>query len=107
MPNSNKTQKSNKSKATKPRIAKPTARRLATSNSRRSMTAQSGSKHDQILGLLRRKQGASLEEMQKTCGWQAHSVRGFLAGTVKKRLGLKLNSERRDGGGRRYTIVVA
>jgi hypothetical protein len=63
------------------------------------------SKHDLILSLLRRKQGASLEEMQTASGWQAHSVRGFLSGTVKKRLRLKLQLSKTKDGNRRYAIA--
>jgi hypothetical protein len=63
------------------------------------------SKHDQILELLRRKQGASLEEMQKVSNWQPHSVRGFLSDTVKKRLGLKLQSSKSSDGQRRYSVA--
>ena len=63
------------------------------------------SKSDQILKLLRRKKGVSLGDLQKATGWQAHSVRGFLSGTVKKRLGLPVQSERTGKGDRRYLIV--
>ena len=63
------------------------------------------SKHGQILDLLRRGQGASLSELTKASGWQPHSVRGFLSGTVRKRLGLKLQSSKSDDGERRYTIA--
>jgi hypothetical protein len=59
------------------------------------------SKADQVLELLRRKQGASLEEMQKATGWQSHSARGFLSGTVKKRLGLKLGTNKTNDSERR------
>jgi hypothetical protein len=65
------------------------------------------SKSDRILKLLRRKKGASIGDLQEATGWQAHSVRGFLSGTVKKRLGLPLHSERSEKGGRRYVIVEA
>ena len=65
-----------------------------------------GSKHDLILGLLRRKQGATIAELQKISGWQAHSVRGFLSGTVKKRLGLNLQSSKGKDGARRYAIAA-
>lgn len=68
-------------------------------------THRSGTKRDQLLELLRRKGGASLAEMQKMSGWQAHSVRGFLAGTVKTRLGLRLRSSVPKAGERRYTIA--
>ena len=59
------------------------------------------------LDLLRRPNGASIEELQTATGWQAHSVRGFLAGTVKKTLGLTLRSEKLANGGRRYRVHPA
>ena len=57
------------------------------------------------LDLLRRAEGATLTELMAATGWQAHSVRGFLSGTVRKRLQLPLRSAVGDGG-RRYTIDV-
>ena len=45
--------------------------------------------------------------MQRAMGWQAHSVRGFLAATVKKMPGVTLVSEKPDNGPRRYRIEVA
>tara|TARA_R110002074_G_scaffold94547_3_gene206398 strand:+ start:14174 stop:14527 length:354 start_codon:yes stop_codon:yes gene_type:complete len=65
------------------------------------------SKCDQVLQLLRRNKGASLAELQEVTGWQAHSVRGFLSGTVKKRMGLSLSSVKPEHGDRRYTIGEA
>ena len=62
------------------------------------------SKSDIILALLRRKTGASTDEMATATGWQAHSVRGFMSGTVKKKLALKLEAEKPDGGARRYFV---
>ncbi len=59
------------------------------------------------LSLLERPKGASIAEMQGAMGWQAHSVRGFLAGTVKKTPGLKLHSEKPETGPRRYRIEAA
>jgi hypothetical protein len=56
------------------------------------------------LALLRGPNGASIDELQKATGWQAHSVRGFLAGAVKKKLGLALTSDKDAGGVRRYRI---
>lgn len=61
------------------------------------------SKQETILGLLRRPEGATLAQMMKVTGWQAHSVRGFLSGTVRKKLGLSLISETIDGH-RHYRI---
>jgi len=55
------------------------------------------SKQDTILVLLRRPEGAGLDVLVKETGWQKHSVRGFLAGTVRKKLKLPLLSEKIDG----------
>jgi hypothetical protein len=59
------------------------------------------------LKLLRPKSGAALPELQEATGWQAHSVRGFLSGTVKKKLGLNLTSEVGKQSMRRYRITAA
>ena len=64
-------------------------------------------KIEQCLTLLSNPDGATIDELQSATGWQAHSVRGFLAGTVKKRLGLILDSQKAEGGVRRYRVVQA
>ena len=61
-------------------------------------------KQQTCLDLLSRQDGATIEELQAAIGWQQHSVRGFLAGAVKKKLGLRLISEKPDAGTRRYRI---
>jgi hypothetical protein len=66
--------------------------------------AREGSKAAKVLGLLRRPDGASLKELVKATGWLAHSVRGFLSGTVAKRMKLKLASEKKVDGDRRYFV---
>ena len=60
-------------------------------------------KSEQVIALLVRPAGASIAELMKATGWQAHSVRGFMSGTPIKRRGLKLGSEKVDGE-RRYQI---
>ena len=50
-------------------------------------------------------EGATIATMMTATHWQPHSVRGFLAGVVRKRLGLELRSEKIDGGDRVYRIV--
>ena len=60
-----------------------------------------------LLTLLARPQGASLAEMQTLTRWQPHSVRGFLAGTVKKVAGVTLTSEKPAEGPRRYRVQRA
>ena len=61
-------------------------------------------KHDRVLELLSQRNGASIPEMMEATGWQQHSVRGFLAGTVKKKLGFTLTSAKSEGELRRYRI---
>jgi hypothetical protein len=61
-------------------------------------------KHDRVLMLLSRKDGATIPEMMEATGWQQHSLRGFLAGTVKKKLGFALASSKMAGELRRYRI---
>lgn len=63
------------------------------------------SKAQIVLGLLRRKRGASIDEMMAATGWQAHSVRSFLSATIGKRMGLALVSGPDKAGVRRYRIV--
>jgi len=57
-----------------------------------------------IIELLRRKEGATLAELSKATSWQPHSVRGFLSAQVGKKLGLKLESTKREDGPRVYQI---
>ncbi len=59
------------------------------------------------IALLERPKGASIAEMQRAMGWQGHSVRGFLAATVKRMQGVTLISEKPDAGPRRYRVVRA
>ncbi len=59
------------------------------------------------LSLLQRSKGASIAEMQRAMGWQAHSVRGFLAGTVGKMPDVILVSEKAENGPRRYRVEAA
>ena len=72
-----------------------------TRNPRKSVAT---SKADKIIRLLQRNKGASIPEMSKATDWQAHSVRGFLSGTLKKKLGYQIKSEQEDGRHRRYFI---
>jgi len=55
------------------------------------------SKIDQVLALLRRPQGATIEAMIAATGWQAHTVRGAMSGALKKKAGLTITSEKVDG----------
>ena len=66
--------------------------------------ARDGSKKAEVLELMRRAKGATLQEIMKTTGWQAHTVRGFVSGTLIKKHGLKVESFRPDGKERTYRI---
>ena len=63
-----------------------------------------GSKNAKILELLRQPNGTTLQDLVTATGWQAHSVRGFLSAVVGKKLGLKLESSKREDGQRVYQI---
>ena len=66
--------------------------------------ADRGSKQSRVIAMLQSPTGATIAAMMKATGWQQHSVRGFLAGVVRKRLKLKLGSKKVDGN-RVYQIA--
>lgn len=68
----------------------------------RKVLSATPTKLDRMISLLRQKNGASLEELCTVTGWQAHSVRGAIAGSLKKK-GHVITSEKIDGV-RRYRI---
>jgi len=67
--------------------------------------ADLGSKQSRVIAMLRSPAGATIAAMMEATGWQQHSVRGFLAGVVRKRLKLKLGSKKVDGT-RVYRVVT-
>ena len=80
----------------------PAPPQVASAGATKSKTKQSV-----CLILLARPNGATIEDLQTATGWQQHSVRGFLAGAVKKKLGLTLVSSKSDGDARRYRVIDA
>jgi hypothetical protein len=94
----------------KPRVApeKAKTRKKATvakkAPKRAAAEARQGTKTAQALNLLRRPNGATLDELMKALSWQAHSVRGFLSGTLGKKMGLAVASTRREDGERVYSL---
>lgn len=69
-----------------------------------SIIEERSTKQERMLTLLSRPEGASVMEMMQATNWQQHSVRGFLAGTVKKKLGFSLTSSKAVDDVRRYHI---
>jgi Protein of unknown function (DUF3489) len=69
-----------------------------------AQTPEGVTKQERMLTLLSQPVGASIAEMMQATGWQQHSVRGFLAGTVKRKLGFLLTSSKPEDGVRRYCI---
>ena len=65
---------------------------------------QSASKADLVLRALRRKSGVSIDELCKLTGWQAHSVRGLLSGTVRRKLGHEVIRQKDAKGVTHYSI---
>jgi hypothetical protein len=99
-------------KATKARVAqrrapispsKGKAVHKAT-GAKKAATTRPGSKTAKILDLLRRPAGASVKELMKATGWQHHSVRSFLSGTVAKKMGTPVESFKRGYGERGYRL---
>lgn len=63
-----------------------------------------GTKQSQMIDLLRRPKGATLVEIAEATGWQQHTIRGAMAGALKKKLGLTITSEKDEARGRVYKL---
>jgi hypothetical protein len=99
------------SKSAKQRPAASSAASVPPSNSarptagdRKIKKVEPNSKQSRVIAMLRSSSGSTIAAMMKVTGWQQHSVRGFLAGVVRKRLKLKLGSKKVDGN-RVYRIT--
>lgn len=88
----------------------PITRKLARGENAKTRkaatTGRDGSKKSEVLNLLRRSQGATLAEIMQLTAWQPHTVRGFVSGTLTKKLGLKVESFRTEEKERAYRVSV-
>ena len=83
---------------------KASAPKKAPKGRKKATSARDGSKTAKVLDLLKRPGGATSKELMKATGWQPHSVRGFLSGTVSKKMGLAVTSTKTEDGERTYSV---
>jgi len=83
---------------------KATPTKKAPKGAKKASTGRDRSKSGKVLDLLKTPEGATLKELMKATGWQAHSVRGFLSGGVGKKMGLTVASAKGEDGERSYSV---
>jgi Protein of unknown function (DUF3489) len=83
---------------------KATPRKNAPQRAKKAPAARAGSKTDRVLELLKQPNGVTAKELMKATGWQPHSVRGFLSGTIRKKMGLNVTSAKGEDGDRKYSV---
>jgi hypothetical protein len=72
---------------------------------KQASTPRAASKQTKLIEMLKRPEGATIDEIVKALTWQSHTVRGAMSGALKKKLGLKVDSEKVDDRGRVYRIA--
>ena len=73
----------------------------------KARTPREGTKQATLIAMLRAPDGATIEEIMAATDWQSHTVRGAMAGALKKKLGLEVTSEKVEGRGRIYRLPAA
>jgi hypothetical protein len=87
--------------------AKPNKRPKAPRTKKaKSTESRAGSKQAQLIAMLRRAKGATIEEIAEALSWLPHTVRGAIAGALKKKLGLDVTSEKVQARGRVYRLAA-
>ncbi len=97
------------SKASTSTRAKRTTKRATAKNAKGAAKTASApraeSKQSQLIAMLKQPDGATIAEIAKALAWQPHTVRGAIAGALKKKLGLNVESEKIDDRGRVYRLT--
>ena len=88
-----------------PKKVKATKQARAKDDATGPKGAREGSKKAIVLEMLRRPEGATLADIQSATGWQAHSVRGFISGSLSKKMGIKVESFKSASGDRAYRVA--
>ncbi len=83
---------------------KATPAKKAPKSAKKAAGARDGSKTATILEMLKRPGGATAKELLKATGWQPHSLRGFISGTLGKKMGLTVESAKGEDGERTYSL---
>jgi hypothetical protein len=94
-----KTVKARSKKSAKAKVGKKSQKAAKSGTKERT-----GTKKAIVLEMLRRKEGATTAEIAKATNWQNHTIRGFISGTVSKKMGLTVESAKNDAGERTYRI---
>ena len=91
--------------STAARTSKKAARTKRAAKPKVASTPRAESKQSQLIAMLKQPDGATIVEIAKALDWQPHTVRGAIAGALKKKLGLNVESEKVDDRGRVYRIA--
>ena len=92
-------------KATRKTTTTKTRRAAAKPAAAEAKAPRAESKQAQLIAMLRRPEGATIAEVVEALTWQSHTVRGAIAGALKKKLGLKVESEKVADRGRVYRVA--
>ena len=104
-PKGQKKAKGGKTKPAAPKKSTKAGKKAAKPAAAKATTPRAESNGAKILAMISRPKGATLTEIMKATDWQAHSVRGFISGALGKKMGLKVDSVRREDGERVYTLI--
>ena len=95
--------KTTRKQATTKNVPKHVTRTKAAAT--KTATPRPESKQSQLIAMLKRPEGATIAEVVEALTWQSHTVRGAIAGALKKKLGLRIESEKVDLRGRVYRVI--